>query len=416
MGRFRKICYAVLVFLFFSISGKGQVKTEKDLDFFVHQGLTANPVWNDYKNQQLSSRIDSLRWRASYRPQVMASSAGLYAPVVKGYGYDKALSNGQSLDALLTVNYMLVGKGRINQQLEQTKLHRDSLSYAANWSALDLKKNITDQYLNAYASQEQMVFNAEVYDLLKKEEVILKKLTRANTYKQSEYLTFLVTFQQQRLAWKQAEMQFNNDYAMLNYLCGITDTTVNTIKAPEITPSVPVDGAFFTTRFKLDSLKNENDKMGVSLNYKPKASIYVNGGYNSSFLQQPYKNFGTSAGFTLSIPIYDGHQKAMQLHQLNIQQETGAAYKDFFVRQHQQQLNLLRQQIRENQDLYPQIKEQIRFAQSLIEVDSRLLHTGDLRIADYILAINNYLAAKNLLRQTHINGFKLINQFNYWNR
>ncbi|MBC8984157.1 TolC family protein [Pedobacter sp. N36a] len=416
MERSKTSWYAAIVLLLFSISGKGQSTSGKDLDYFVHQGLTNSPVLNDYKNQQISNRIDSLRWRAGYRPQVTASSTGLYAPIVKGYGYDQTLSNGQSLEALLTVNYLLTGQGRIQQQQQQLKIHSDSIQYAANWSVLDLKKNITDQYLNAYASQEQMVFNAEVYELLKKEEVILKKLTRANTYKQSEYLTFLVTFQQQRLSWKQAEMQFNNDYAMLNYLCGIIDTVVNPIKVPDISAATPVGGAFFTTRYKLDSLKNANDKVGVALNYKPKASIYVNGGYNSSFLLQPYKNFGTSVGFTLSIPIYDGHQKAMQLQQLNIQLQTGLAYKAFFVRQHQQQIHLLLLQIRENQDLYPQLNEQIRFAKSLIEVDSRLLHTGELRIADYIIAINNYLAAKNLLRQIQVNGFKLINQFNYWNR
>ncbi|WP_316841749.1 TolC family protein [Pedobacter gandavensis] len=416
MERFKNSIYCLVVLTMLSVSGKGQVASGRDLDFFIQQGLNSSPVLNDYRNQQLSNRMDSLRWRAGYRPQLSASSAGMYAPVVKGYGYDKTLTNGQSLEALLSLNYMLVGKDKINQQITQSKIHSDSLTYAANWSALDLKKNITDQYLNAYASQEQMVFNAEVYELLKKEEQLLKKLTRANTYKQSEYLTFLVTFQQQHLTWKQAEIQFKNDYAILNYLCGITDTARNQLKTPDIITSSPLIAAFFNTRFKLDSLKNENDKRGVSLNYRPKTNIYVNGGYNSSFLLQPYKNFGTSVGFTLSIPIYDGHQKAIQLHQLNIQQETGAAYKAFFIRQHQQQLNLLWQQIRENQALYPQINEQIRFAKSLMEVDSQLLTTGDLRIADYIIAINNYLAAKNLLRQTHINGFKLINQFNFWNR
>lgn len=416
MERFKNSWCGLIVLVFLSVSGKGQVTSVKDLDFFIQQGLSSSPVLKDYKNQQLSNRIDSMRMRASYLPQVTASSTGLYAPVIKGYGYDQVLTNGQSLEALLTMNYSIIGKNKRNQQLEQFKIHQDSLKFAANWSTLDLKKNITDQYLNAYASQEQMVFNAEVYELLKKEEVILKKLTRANTYKQSEYLTFLVTFQQQNLTWKQAEMQFKNDLAMLNYLCGIVDTTVSPLKAPEITPSGKVDYTFFSTRFRLDSLKNENDRKGVLLNYRPKASVYVNGGYNSSFLLQPYKNFGTSAGFTLSVPLYDGHQKAMQLHQMAIQQESGTAYKNFFLRQHEQQINLLQQQIKENQALFPQVNTQIRFAKSLMEVDSQLLRTGDLKIADYIIAINNYLAAKNLLRQTQINGFKLINQLNYWNR
>jgi len=41
-------------------------------------------------------------------------------------------------------------------------------------------------------------------------------------------------------------------------------------------------------------------------------NLYANSGYNSSLVLQPYKNFGASAGFNLSIPIYDGHQKKMQ--------------------------------------------------------------------------------------------------------
>jgi hypothetical protein len=44
------------------------------------------------------------------------------------------------------------------------------------------------------------------------------------------------------------------------------------------------------------------------------------------------------------------------------------------------------------------------------------MHTGDLKVADFVIAINNYMAAQNLLRQTNINRLKLINQFNYWNR
>ncbi|PIH02799.1 hypothetical protein CS542_03385 [Pedobacter sp. IW39] len=53
---------------------------------------------------------------------------------------------------------------------------------------------------------QQAAFNQEVYQLLHEEEIVLKKLTRANVYKQVDYLTFLVTFQQQ-LQWKQAELQ-----------------------------------------------------------------------------------------------------------------------------------------------------------------------------------------------------------------
>lgn len=416
MAHFRNTSCLFLALCLSSFFSKAQSPVIRSLDFFVEQGLNASPLLKDNKNQQRSNKIDSLRWRAAYRPQMTASSTGLYAPVWKGYGFDQALTNGQALEALLTVNYAIIGKGRIKNQLEQFKLQQDSLQFAGKWSELDLRKNIADQFLNAFASQQQMEFNKELYELLKKEEQILKKLTRANTYKQSEYLTFLVTFQQQHLQWRQSEMQFKNDYATLNYLCGISDTTFSHLQAPVLKPVYPAEHTFFRQRFKLDSLRNENGKKAVSLDYKPKASVYVNGGYNSSFALQPYKNFGTSAGFTISMPIYDGHQKKMQVDKLNIQQETTLAYQQFFVQQQEQQIRLLQGQILETQGMDNQIKEQIRFAKSLIEVDSKLMHTGDLKIADYIIAINNYLSAENLLRQTDISRLKLINQLNYWNR
>jgi hypothetical protein len=52
----------------------------------------------------------------------------------------------------------------------------------------------------------------------------------------------------------------------------------------------------------------------------------------------------------------------------------------------------------------------------LIKVDNQLLQTGDLRIADLILAVNNYLTIKNLRTTTTINKMQLINQLNYWNK
>ena len=76
----------------------------------------------------------------------------------------------------------------------------------------------------------------------------------------------------------------------------------------------------------------------------------------------------------------------------------------------------MRQQINETDKLFSQINEQVKFDETLIKVDTRLLQTGDLKIADLILAINNYLAVRNLKTQTIINKLQLINQLNYWNR
>lgn len=389
----------------------------KNLDFFLKQAQSSSPMLKDFENQRKSAGIDSLMVRATGGLQITGTGAGMYAPIIKGYGYDGVITNGQALEALLNVNYELLNKKRLSNQLEGIKIQSDSIKYASQLSLYDLNRSIVDQYITAYASQEQVNFNHEVVSLLQKEEQLFKTLTRSNIYKQSEYLTFLVTLQQQQLVMKQAEIQFKNDYATLNYLAGISDTTQIKLVEPQLeTALLKQDKVFFTKRFELDSLKNINLKNGIDLNYKPKLGVYVNGGYSSSLTFQPYRNFGSSVGFTFSVPIYDGHQKKMQYDKLKLSSNTTANYRNFFVQQQGQQLNLIRQQIVQTDALFGKIKEQIRFSKGLIDVDSKLLHTGDLKVVDFIIAINNYMSAQNLLRQTTINRLKLINQYNYWNK
>lgn len=416
MRQFKKYFLLLLVFAG-SLNQLWAQLPARNLNYFLDEGVKRSPLLKDYRNQQQSSRIDSMRIKAGYLPQVTASSNGMYAPVVNGYGYDQILTNGQALEVLLNVNYNLTSKRNINNQLEGVRLQSDSIKFAAGLSALDLQKAIGDQYITAFASQQQASFNQDVYDLLKKEEEALKKLTRANVYKQVDYLTFLVTLQQQQLQWKQAALQLKNDYSTLNYLTGILDTVAHPLKEPVLQPSSPLtENTFFLRRFALDSAKIANQRRAIDFSYRPKAGVYANSGYNSSFAYQPYRNFGASAGFTLTVPIYDGHQKKMLQNRLTITQLTSSTYREFFLNQQAQQLALIRQQIADQNGLYQQVSEQIKFTKSLIQVDSRLLQTGDVRIADFIIAINNYLSAQNLLRQTNINRLKLINQLNYWNR
>lgn len=412
-----KLKYLIFYLLAFSSTRLMAQVPVKNLDYYLKEAELNSPVLKDLLNQQRSAGIDSLIARAAAKPQVTAGSAGMYAPFIRGYGFDEVLTNGQALEALLNVNYDLLNKKRINNQLQGIKIQSDSIKYAGQLSRFDLQRAIVDQYILAFSSQEQVDFNYGVVKLLQEEETLLKKLTRSNIYKQSEYLTFLVTLQQQQLVVKQAELQFKNDYATLNYLAGIADTTTVKLSDPKLqTGFSSTAQGFFTKRFEIDSLKNINQKNAIDYNYKPKLGIYANGGYNSSFILQPYKNFGGSVGFTFSVPIYDGHQKKMQYNKLSLASKTVSNYRDFFTRQQQQQLNLIRQQINQTDALFPKINEQIRFSKGLIEVDSKLMHTGDLRVADFVIAINNYMAAQNLLRQTNINRLKLINQFNYWNR
>ena len=255
-------------------------------------------------------------------------------------------------------------------------------------------------------------------DLLKKEENILKKLAEKAVYKQTDFLSFMVTIQQQQLVIKQLQNQYQNDFATLNYISGIQDTSFTMLTVPSLSySSLPtLEQSAFYHQFQIDSLKLKNSDRQIDFSYKPKLNLFADGGYNSSFVLNAYKNFGISAGINLIVPIYDGKQKKM-LHQKNtIAEMNRRNYLDFFSRQYKQQISQLQQQLELTDQLIEQTSSQIKYAEGLIDAQRQQLVTGDVHIADYILAIGNYLNAKNIITQNTINRLQIINQLNYWNR
>jgi outer membrane protein TolC len=388
------------------------------LDQYLETAKNNSPLLKDLRNQVASNQLDSMRIKAGLRPQVAVNSAGLYAPVISGYGYSSAITNEHTLNGLLGVNQAIVGSKNVNEQVLTVSLATQTVTNTTKISEQDLKKSITGQYITAYGSLQQYNFNKEIVALLEKEDEVLKKLTRDNVYRQSDYLSFLVTLKQAQLQLSQSRAQYKNDYATLNYLAGITDTSLVNITKPDIKKTIRTDAtsSIFFNQFKVDSLKLQNTRRLLDFAYKPKINALADAGFNTDFTGQEYKNFGLSAGFTLSIPIYDGGQRKLAYKKVDLDEQTRQGYKTFFDQQYRQQLAQLNQQITENDALLAQVTDQMKYIESLIKVDTQLMQTGDLKIADLILAINNYLAVKNLFTQTTITGLQLINQLNYWNK
>ncbi|HVU95581.1 MAG TPA: TolC family protein [Puia sp.] len=398
------------------LAGWGQ--SPMGLDFYIDQALQNSPLLKDYRNQLVAGQVDSALVRAGYRPQVTGSSVNVWAPTIKGWGYDQAISNGGNFTTVVAVNQTLVGQKHLDAEYETIRLLNQGVGNSAKVSEQDLKKSVTAQYITAYGDWQQLNFNRDVYALLQKEEALLKDLTQKNVYRQTDYLAFLVTLKQEGLLLRQLEIQFRNDHGTLNYLCGIVDTAATALDDPriELQRLPEIDQSIFFRQFHLDSLKLRNSRSLIDYSYRPKASLYADGGFSSSFEYQGYKNFGVSFGVSVSVPIYDGHQRKMQYSKLDIAERTRAGYKDFFTKQYDQQIAQLRQQLQATEELIGQINEQVKYSQTLIDVNGKLLGTGDARIADYIIALSNYLSARNLLTQNNITRLQIINQINYWNR
>jgi outer membrane protein TolC len=389
----------------------------KNLSFFINTAVNNSPQLYEYRNLILSNRIDSQLIIAGNRFQVSGNSNSYYAPVINGYGYDAAITNGQQLQALIGVTKQIYNKKNLEVQFQSLRLQRDSLNISSAITTQDIKKSVIAQYITTYGDQLQLDFNDEVIGLLSNEDSILKKLTQKNVYKQADYLSFLVTLQQQMLTRNQLAVQYKNDFATLNYLTGIVDTFTMRLDEPDITviKNLLYDSSAFLLKYKVDSLRLLNEKALIDLNYRPKVNLFADAGYESSLMLMPYKNFGTNIGINLIIPIYDGHQKQLQYTKINIEERTRQRQKEFFNNQLQQQLQQLQQQLSSLESLSEPVNNQIKYLETLINVNGKLLETGDIKITDYVLGLNNYISAKNLVVQNMIARYQIINQLNYWN-
>lgn len=407
-------------FIIFLLSGLPllAISQNNNLNYFITNSIRNDPKISEFQNLISSNKLDSALIVAGNKFQVTGNGNAYYAPVINGYGYDAAITNGQQLAALVSISKTIYNKRNLNLQYHSIQLQNDSLANSSAIYRQDIKKAVTTQYIITYGDQLQLELNDSLIALLKKEEVLLKTLTQKNVYRQADYLSFLVTLQQQQLTRNQLLVQYKNNFATLNYLAGITDTATQSLSAPEIelqsTYQDWQDLPFFLN-YKIDSLRIENDRSMAAVQYRPKVNLFADAGYQSSFILTPYKNFGYNFGINLSIPIYDGHQKALQFSKLDIEERTRQKNQEYFQNQYRQQVLQLQQQLNSLENLSGPVQKQIEYLETLINVDGKLLETGDIRIADYVLALNNYITAKSLVVQNQVTKYLVIQQLNYWN-
>ena len=407
-----------LVILFFPLISNTVFAQNDQLEYYLTRAISNSPLLNDYQGQIQSGFYDSLLIRAAYKPQVTGSSINSYSPVYKGWGYDAAVTNGGNFNALLVVNKQVLNTKVVTAQFQNLQLQNLALNNNYKITEQEIKRAVTSQYIIAFGDLQILKINKEINRLLTGAEVILKKLTQQNVYKQVDYLSFLVTLQQQELLIKQQEIQYKYDYAGLNYLVGVTDTVTIELQKPDIRSArLPdISQSVFFKRFELDSLKLHNNKTMIAIGYKPRINLYADAGFLSSLALNPYKNFGTSFGFSAVIPIYDGMQKKLQYSKIDILEKTRERSKSFYSNQYQQQIAQLTQHLKATEEQITNINTQLKYAQRLIEVNGKLLEAGEAKITDYILALNNYIMIKTLVTQNNISRLQLINQINYWNR
>lgn len=390
---------------------------QNTLNDYLQVALKNSPIFSDNTNQIHALTVDSLLIGARLKPQLNFTSNNYFAPVINGYGYDEVITNRGNYDALLGANYSFIGADNLNNQFQSLRLQKQVLELTTKLNERDLKQTVTAQYIVVYGEQQALFNSEKILEALRNENVLLKKSTEKGIYRQTDYLSFLVNYNQQQLSYNQQKLQTKNDLFLLNYLCGIPDTTTIYLAEPELNGSsrINIEQTSSFKLFILDSLQLQNSIEQLHYQYNPKLSLFGDVGFNSSLLFQAEKNFGASIGLNLSIPIYDGNQQNLQLEKFTLNENIRLNHLNIFKKQLTIKQQQLQHQISEMEKLITTAQEQLYLSKTLLKANNQLLETGDVRIADYILSLTNFISSQATTQQLISNRMQLINQLNYLN-
>ena len=172
---------------------------DHNLEYYFAHAKTNSPLLADYRNQMQAASVDSQILKATQKIQVNGISTNYYAPVISGYGYDNVITNGAQVSAMVQANKNIITSANLATQFETIRLMKESIGNTAMLAEKDIRKTITNQYITVYGDLQALLFSREMLALFQSEDSLLKKLTQAGVYKQTDYLTFYVSLQQQQL-------------------------------------------------------------------------------------------------------------------------------------------------------------------------------------------------------------------------
>ena len=403
--------HSLILFLFLV---SGVFVSAQTLDFYIQKGLENSPVLKDFGKQHLSGKLDSLLTLASFKPQINLVSQAMYAPFAKNIGYNEAITDGGNYSAVVNVEQSLFNRKSKESQFKTMALIQQSIEADRKITVIELKQGITEQYLLAYADYLQIEFNRSALRLLKEEQTVVKALVERGIYAQTDLMNLSLSITTQEVTIQQATIQYRNDLALLNYICGMTDTSTVKLEKPEfaLQNNFDITSSPALVKFRIDSLKNVNDKELIGLNYRPKVSVFANAGFMAIRPEEIPFNFGTSVGLNFSMPLYDGKQRKLQEEKTSLTEKSRQDYQAFYTAQYNQQINQLTEQLKLTDGLILSIRSQLSEQEKLISLYKIEIEKGLVRFMDFLDAVNNYTQTKNGLTVSEMNRLHIINQLN----
>lgn len=409
------MCRKLFLFLFlsgFSLIAHNQTRS---LDFYLDEGLRNSPLLNDFRNQINSANADSLLIKAGKKPLVEIKSQLQYSPFYNNFGYDEIITDGGNYTAVAGISQNIFNKRDINNKFAAVDLKKQLVNNSSRISVTELNRIITDQYLKTFTNYSDFTFNKTFLFLFEKENEIVKQFVKNGVYKQTDYLTLLVETQSQEILVNQIKSQYRKDLMLLNQLCGINDSIIYELVEPLIRiegiPDIVKSPSYI--RYKIDSVRIENEKSAVDIRYTPKVNWFADAGFLTSNPWNFYKHFGYSAGLSLRIPVYDGKQRVIEKQKLEFDENSRKNYEKTFYNQYFQQVQQLTNELKSLNEMSLQMEKQLNTSDQLVKALKDQLESGIIQMTEYVNAIKNFKTISRTLNQINIQKLQLINEINF---
>ena len=381
----------------------------RQLDEFLLVARQNSPLLRETANQVSQNRIDSLVRARQNGVQVNGISSALYYPSItnnKGesvLGYDNAVTNGGNYAAIAQATKPILNRFQLQNDYQIIASQGQVLRNNGRLSALDVRRNITDQFLTAYAAETQLNFSRTLLTQLRQQDQMLRQLVNGGIFRQTQYLSFYLSVRTQEVTVEQNRLAYRRELGTLRALAGVADTALIALEAPVTPTHRPLAGLLAPAQrqYTLDSLRLLLDHRAVDAYYRPKVSAVVDGGLqSSSYLPVALAHsVGIGGGLQLSVPIFDGHQRQLQYQRIALSERSRSGYRQFLTVQRRQQYEQLEGLIRASDALLGRIREQLRVADALVGAARQQLATGDVAILDYLNLVTSYRTLQFSLTQ-----------------
>ena len=402
----------IVIFTYITVIAYNQSRT---LDYYLNAGVMNSPLLKDFNNQLNSALIDSFLIRSSKLPQVEAKSQLMYAPAYRNFGYDEVITDGGSYQGVVGVSQNILNRRDLNNKYQSINIQRQTANNSSKISITELKRIITEQYLASFADYNELTFNKSFLAFAYKENEIIRQFVLQGLCKQTDYLSLQIETQTQEILVSQLESQFEKDLRQLNQLCGLNDTASYRLSLPDlkISGTSDIKKSPLFIQYKIDSLRIENEKTAIDVRYRLKMNSFADAGFLTSTPWNFYRHFGYSAGVSLSIPVYDGHQKNLEKQKLSLVENTRSAYENNFRNQFDQRIQQLNYELKLLRTMTSQLEKQLSTSEQLVNTLRSQLETGIIQMTEYINAVKNLRYINKNLSDNHIRIQQVINELNY---